>query len=350
MLHREMDESGSPLRKVGVVHIKEYNRSLKKSWFEKRKESNCPSYGGNATKKLKIFKKLVDDDFIVLNAIERGMKRYEYVPIDVLSDLSGLSQDEVIYRLSSLNKFELIVRWKMTYTGYILNHHGYDMLALNALVKGDILEAFGKPLGIGKEADVFDALTPNGKRVAVKIHRLGRISFRQTQRTRSYHHPDKKRLSWLYESRLAAEREYEALTRLHPAGISVPRPIAQNRHIVVMSMIEGDELSVVSFLPTIGWLRKKDIAEQSYKKVIKNVKEAYKKVGIIHGDLSEFNIIITHDFDILIIDWPQWVSKTHPNASLYLKRDLENVIRNFHKKFGMFREVDEELERVLSEI
>jgi len=73
-----------------------------------------------------------------------------------------------------------------------------------------VLEAFGKPLGVGKEADVYDALTPTGQRVAVKFHRLGRTSFKQTKRKRGYvinaYSPD-----YHHRSQIAAKKEYEAL-------------------------------------------------------------------------------------------------------------------------------------------
>ena len=46
--------------------------------------------------------------------------------------------------------------------------------------------AFGKSLGVGKESDVYDALAPSEKRVALKFHRLGRTSFKKTKIKRNY--------------------------------------------------------------------------------------------------------------------------------------------------------------------
>ncbi|MEM2936535.1 MAG: RIO1 family regulatory kinase/ATPase, partial [Candidatus Bathyarchaeia archaeon] len=187
------------------------------------------------------FRRLEPPDFRVLLAIELAMKRHEYVPEKNIPKLANMSFEETDYRLSNLSKMGLIRRWRGPYIGYILNTAGYDCLAINAHVKANILQAFGKPLGVGKEADVYDALTPEGKRVAVKFHRLGRTSFRQTRRVRGYV-AELPHVSWLYQSRLAAEREFEALKLVYPCGVSVPEPINQNRHVIVMGMIEGVEL------------------------------------------------------------------------------------------------------------
>jgi len=268
-------------------------------------------------------KKLKPDDFRILRAIEKGMEHYKHVPLSEIKSITKFDAEYINYLLDRLHKYELINRWTGNYIGYHLNQHGYDCLALNKLVKSDIIASFGKACGIGKEADVYEGLTPEDEVVAIKIHRLGRTSFRQTKRYRSYT-ADRRHLSWLYASRLAAEREYEALSILYPLKIAVPKPYGQNRHIVVMSNIVGDDLYTIKDLPH---------ADKIFDIILKNVKKSYQKANIIHGDLSEFNIIITPKLKPLIIDWPQWVSTTHPNAFFYLKRDITNICVFFEKKF-----------------
>jgi RIO kinase 2 len=54
---------------------------------------------------------------------------------------------------------------------------------------------------------------------------------------------------------------------------------------------------------------------------------------MIHADLSEFNVIIQPDWHVLIIDWPQYVGKEHPNAEELLERDVRNVVHFFKRKF-----------------
>jgi RIO kinase 2 len=55
--------------------------------------------------------------------------------------------------------------------------------------------------------------------------------------------------------------------------------------------------------------------------------------GVVHGDLSEYNVILQPNMHVLIIDWPQWVRKDHPNALDLLGRDLKNVLDFFARKY-----------------
>ena len=271
---------------------------------------------------VRVFRTLENEDFRVLQVIETAMSKHEFVPKEQIAKFTkfNLARD-TDFRLSRLNKLGLIYRMRGPYVGYTLNYTGYDCLAINALVKSGVLEAFGKPLGVGKEADVYDALNPKGERIAVKFHRLGRISFRQTMRKRGY---TTEHTSWLFQSRLAAEKEFQALRLLFPYKVAVPAPISQNRHVIAMGMIEGAELS--------DW---KEISkpEKVLKEILRNVRKAYLKAGVIHADLSEYNVILKPNMHILIIDWPQYVTMTHPNAKQLLTRDIKNILQYFKRKY-----------------
>ncbi|MEM3673195.1 MAG: serine/threonine-protein kinase RIO2 [Candidatus Bathyarchaeia archaeon] len=278
-----------------------------------------------------------NEDIRVLQVIEASMSQYEFVPKEVIAKFSKFSMEETDFRLSRLHKMGLIRKTKGAYVGYTLNYAGYDCLAINALVKTGVLEAFGKPLGVGKEADVYDALDPKGERIAVKFHRLGRISFRQTKRKRGY---TTEKASWLYQSRLAAEREFQALKIVFPCSVAVPKPISQNRHAIVMGMIEGAELAEWKEIPA-----PKKVLEE----ILRNVRKAYLKAGVIHADLSEYNIILKPDMHVLIIDWPQYVTKEHPNAQQLLMRDVMNVLQFFERKHVLKTEFNKALMYVTGE-
>jgi len=269
------------------------------------------------------FKSLKEIDFRILNAIERGMAHYEYVPVEVIAKLAGFSPEKVEGRIRNFYHLGVVQRRKGAYIGYILTTRGYDCLALNALVKRGVLKSLStKPIGVGKESDVFEGLTYSDEIVAVKFHRLGRTSFRQTRKYRTYI-GDRRHISWLYQARLAAEREYEGLNILYPKGVAVPRPISWNRHVVVTSLVEGVVLYEVPPLSDPA-----DVLD----KILENVKKAY-DVGIVHGDLSEYNIIITPEEECCIFDWPQWVDRNHPSAPFLLKRDVENIVKFFKRKY-----------------
>jgi RIO kinase 2 len=285
---------------------------------------------------VQVFRLLENEDFRVLQVIETAMSEHESVPKEQVAKFTrfNLARD-TDFRLSRLNKLGLIYRMRAAYVGYTLNYAGYDCLAMNALVKAGILEAFGKPLGVGKEADVFDALNPKGERIAIKFHRLGRISFRQTVRKRGY---TTEHISWMFQSRLAAEKEFQALKLVFPQGVAVPEPISQNRHVIVMGMIEGAELAEWREIPN---------PERVLKEILRNVRKAYSKAGVIHADLSEYNVILKPNMHILIIDWPQYVTKEHPNHQELLARDVGNILKYFKRKHMLRVKLKEALEYVM---
>jgi RIO kinase 2 len=286
---------------------------------------------------VQVFRKLEREDFRILQIIEAAMAKREFVPIEQIHKYTKVPLERVTYTLDKLDKLNLIYRTHGAYIGYTLNYTGYDCLAINALVKAEVITSFGQTLGVGKEADVYDALSPSGNRIAVKFHRLGRISFRQTRRKRGY---IREHSSWLFQSHLAAEREFQAMKLVYEKGVSVPQPLSQNRHVIAMGMIEGGELS-----------RYKDIGEapKVLQEILRNIKKAYLDAHIIHADLSEYNIIMQPDGHVLIIDWPQAIKTDHKNATELLERDLKNVLTFFNRKFNVELTVVEAYKYVIGE-
>jgi RIO kinase 2 len=266
------------------------------------------------------------------------MNKHEFVPRVQIQKYAKLPMDRIDFTLGKLNKLGLTYRTKETYNGHTLNYAGYDCLAINALFKAGVIESFGQTLGVGKEADVYDALSSTGKRIAIKFHRLGRISFRQTRRKRGY---SREHSSWLFQSHIAAEKEFEAMKLVYGKGVSVPEPISHNRHVVAMGMIEGAQL-----------YKYKDIGkpEKVLREILHNVRKSYLKAHVIHGDLSEYNIILEPDGHLLIIDWPQAVKTDHANAAELLERDIKNVLIFFSRKFKIELTAKEVFEYVTGEV
>ena len=289
----------------------------------------------SAEKAAEAITKVESYDLRILQAIELGMIQHKVVPVKEVVRYSGLNEREVEYRMKGLDELELLYRQWDPYLGYIMNYNGYDLLALNALVKAESLEALGPSIGIGKESDVFEAVTPEDVKVAVKFHRLGRTSFRDTRRKREYV-ADRRHISWLYQSRLAAEAEYRALKSMHEAGVSVPEPIDQNRHVIVMQFIQGTQLSDIISL---------DEPRLFLDDILEDVRLAY-KAGVIHTDLSEYNILVDGDGEVWIIDWPQYTSTDHPNAMEFLERDVGNVVYYFKRKHGLEYDPEQALSHV----
>ncbi len=283
-----------------------------------------------------IYKQLTQRDFKILRAIERGLGKYEYVPVEYIISQSRIPETYAYMSLGKLNKLKLVRRITATYLGYQLTYRGLDCLALKSLVDRGIIEALGDKLGVGKESDVYRALTPAGDQVILKLHRVGRTSFRQTKRYRTYLE-DKPSLGWLIQAKIAGEREFKALAELHKAGARVPRPLGWSRHAVVTEYVEGVELYRVK-----GLSDPVDVLQ----KIIDTIRIAYTRVGIVHGDLSEYNIMVTVEEEPLIIDWPQYVERDHPSAPDLLRRDVEYVVRFFRKKFNVELDLEEALQYV----
>ncbi|TXT60476.1 MAG: RIO-type serine/threonine-protein kinase Rio2 [Promethearchaeota archaeon] len=276
--------------------------------------------------------KLEKEDLRILQAIEIGMKRSEYVTLNNIRFYARYPMEETLYRLNKVHKLELIVRNSANYeVSYTLNSKGYDVLALHSLVEREVISQLGPSIGKGKESDVYSAMDDEENVYAVKIYRIGRTSFKNVKRLRDIV-GERSHLSWLYVNRLAARREFEALKKIYELDLNTPEPIGYNRHIIVMEYLRGKEL--VHF---------KEISDPAFilDEIIDQVKTIYQEVGIIHGDLGEFNIVADEEGNILIIDWLQWVAKDHPNAESILYRDLQNICNYFYKKFKVECDVDE---------
>ena len=268
----------------------------------------------------------------ILLALERLMRRYTWVPFEILKSATGFSESELTYRLGRLINMDMVRYEKTPYDGYALIFDGYDTLALHTLTKRGTIQALGTEIGVGKESEVYEAMGLGV--VVLKFHRVGQRSFQAVRLKRGYM-PDTGHCPWIFASSNSARREYEALTALHPA-VSVPLPIDQNRHVVVMSFIPGASLARVTLTEP----------EPILDAILDNVREAY-GLGIIHGDLSEFNVMVDQEGQCWLIDWPQWVETAHPNADEILARDIRNILQYFKRKYGIDYVFDEALARVV---
>jgi RIO kinase 2 len=96
---------------------------------------------------------------------------------------------------------------------------------------------------VGKESDIFLCANEDEEIMCIKLHRLGRISFRNIKNKRDYLQ-NRSAASWLYLSRIAAMKEWAFLKALHAHGFPTPTPIDQNRHVILMSLGKGKWRSV----------------------------------------------------------------------------------------------------------
>ncbi|HII00746.1 TPA: serine/threonine protein kinase, partial [Methanosarcinaceae archaeon] len=290
---------------------------------------------------LRVFRELEKKDFRILTGIETGMKHFEWVPVEDLNKYTKLPYDKLEYRLKKLVRSNLVDRTFQPYEGYQIYFEGYDALALNTFVKRKSINAIGDEVGVGKESVIFEAVKEPELAIGepipviIKFHREGRTSFKQVRRVRD-HLGEREHFSWIYAARLAAQREYEIMTTLYPK-VSIPKPIDQNRHAIVMELAKGSILSKTKVLDPEWYLDE----------ILRQVKLTY-SLGIIHADLSEYNIFVAEDC-VQLIDWPQYVTPAHPHADELLERDVSNVLNHFYKKYGAKRDLEEVLREIKSE-
>ncbi|AKB79031.1 Serine/threonine protein kinase [Methanosarcina horonobensis HB-1 = JCM 15518] len=289
---------------------------------------------------LKVFKKLDAKDFRILTGIETGMKHFEWVPVEELNKYTKMPFDKLEYRLKKLVRDKLVVRTTQPYEGFQIYFEGYDALALNAFVKRKSISAIGDEIGVGKESVIFEAIRQPELAIGepfpviIKFHREGRTSFKQIKRVRE-HLGEREHFSWIYAARLAAQREYEIMSKLYPQ-VSVPKPLDQNRHAIVMEIAKGSLLS-----------KTKVVDPEWYLDEILNQAKITYSLGVIHADLSEYNIFVSEE-GVQLIDWPQYVTLDHPHADEILERDISNILTHFSRKYDIKRELGKVLEEIKS--
>eukprot|EP00835_Amoeboradix_gromovi_P001342 NODE_59_length_25653_cov_0.289622.p8 type:complete len:369 gc:universal NODE_59_length_25653_cov_0.289622:15250-16356(+) len=267
---------------------------------------------------------MTSDQMRLLQCMEQLSKSHDIIPIDLIS---------AYYKRPVYNELKQLMVWRLiTYEnsnktcGYRLGYGGFDYMALYTLNKRGLL-GIGKQLGVGKESDVYlgkmvvneDSFDmDDGVDVVVKIHRLGRTSFRTVKNNRDYLE-GKGHTSWLEMSRISAQKEYEFMSILQ-GKFPVPQPISHNRHVVVMSPINGFPLTQITEYGNA------QIVYQQMKSMVILLAQ----YGLIHGDLNVFNFMITEDEKVHLIDFPQMVSTSHIEADMYYNRDIQGVV-----DFGM---------------
>lgn len=156
---------------------------------------------------------------------------------------------------------------------------------------------------------------------------MGRTCFRNLKEKRDYH-AHRHKAGWLYLSRISATKEFAYMEALSKRDFPVPKPIDMNRHCVLMELVNGHPLLVFDFaifyisnffFKFISTFRCRlyevDSVENLYDDLM-NLIVRFAQHGVIHGDFNEFNIMINNEEKPIIIDFPQMMSVSHPNAQM----------------------------------
>lgn len=206
-----------------------------------------------------------------------------------------------------------------------------------------IIDELVSPLKVGKESNVFIALK-GPKKIIVKIYRVQNCDFK---RMFEYIRPDPRyrHLKTEFTSRRRreiifswAQREYLNLQVAERAGVRAPKPLGWKYHIIVEEFIGNDEPArPLKDSPP-------EHPQQFFDAIVIEMKKLYRG-GLVHGDLSAFNILNFQEKPVLI-DFSQSTLVQAPNVHDLLRRDCKNII-TFFSKLGVSADAEEIFKRIV---
>jgi RIO kinase 1 len=211
------------------------------------------------------------------------------------------------------------------------------MVLFHFLNDGTLYEVHGV-VSAGKEARVYWGKNKEGKELAVKIYLTSSAEFLKGMR--KYIDGDRRFKSVKHNTRSLiftwAQKEFRNLQQATTAKVRVPKPIAVKNNVLLMEFIGKNGVSAPSMKE-----QPPGDPEKIYRVVLTYMERLYRKAELVHGDLSEYNMMVWKGCPV-IFDMSQSVPTSHPLAEYLLRRDLANVNR-FFGRLGVNVKQDEEL-------
>jgi len=195
-----------------------------------------------------------------------------------------------------------------------------------SLIRKKIIDHFDGTLSTGKESRVYLAFDLNNNLLAVKIYLITSAEFKRGMRL----YLDEYGLK-LYNKNFRSavfywcEKEFKHLKIAYDANINVPKPITYKNNILVLEFLgeDGKPAPILAECYDIDY-------EKTYDILVNDIKNLF-NCGIVHADLSEYNILY-HKEKPYLIDFGQSVKKNHPNALYLLLRDIKNINKFFRER------------------
>ncbi|MEM2169406.1 MAG: serine protein kinase RIO [Candidatus Bathyarchaeia archaeon] len=192
--------------------------------------------------------------------------------------------------------------------------------------EGLIREIYGV-VNSGKESRIYWGIGSNGEEIAIKIFLTVSAEFRRGRLPYIVGDPrfkDVKRdiRHLVYQW---SQKEFKNLRLAYEAKVRVPRPIAVKKNVLIMEFVGRNGVSA----PLLKEVELKK-PESFYRNILLHVKRLYRGAKLVHGDLSEYNIMVWRGRPVLF-DFSQAVPIEHPGAVQFLTRDIENINRFFSK-------------------
>ena len=214
------------------------------------------------------------------------------------------------------------------------------LMSLYKLMKSGVIDTLDFPIARGKEAHVFHGTGESGP-VAVKIFHTSNAVFKNLVQ---YIEGDprfgglRRRHRDLVD--IWVRKEYRNLLRLSKWGLSVPKPLAVNKNVLVMDYLG------TSSAPSP---RLKDVKvpdpNSVYEELLEFLAVTWQKANLVHGDFSPYNIM-WHGDKPVVIDVGQAVIQSHPRSQEFLVRDVTRLVE-WANKSGIDVELAEAMFDVL---
>ncbi len=201
------------------------------------------------------------------------------------------------------------------------------IMTLYDMIRSNIISYVNGAVKAGKESVIFWAVNEEEQNVALKVYLISTSNFKN--RTRYIlGDPRFKRIrrgtrNLVY---LWAKKEFRNLTECFEAKIPAPRPIKVSNNVLAMEFIGDGGMPAKTLLES-------DVNLTDYKSAISIIEKLYKDAKLVHADFSEYNIFKTKK-GLIVFDLGSAVKLAHPNSSVFLKRDINNI-SNFFVKRGL---------------
>ncbi len=179
----------------------------------------------------------------------------------------------------------------------------------------------------GKEARLYWGVGRRDRSVAIKIFlttsaefKGGRMMYIQGDYRFKNTRRDTRSLVNLW-----ALKEFKNLQQARDAGVRVPSPIKVEGNVLLMEFIgrKGIPAPLLRETPL-------DHPGRVYDKIAEAIRRLYQKAQLVHGDLSEYNIMMVNT-DPVLFDFAQAVPPEHPMSREFLERDLSRMNEYFSK-------------------
>jgi len=201
------------------------------------------------------------------------------------------------------------------------------VFTLNKLLVNGPLDRIEGVISAGKEANIYLGYDLKGNEVAIKIYK---IDSNTSKWMRNYIIGDPRfkniprnvsKITFLW-----AKKEFKNLKRAYKVGLNVPNPLFIRKNILIMEYIGFESIPA----PLLKDIKNPKDPVNLMNELLIFIKILYQKAKLVHGDLSEFNILY-HNQKPIIIDISQAVSIHHPKAEVFLVRDIKNIFKYFEK-------------------